>query len=125
VPSAGCFRVLPPEQQPGAHLPSLLHQHVERAARGAHVHDFQSDARTRECTPNGYRRKLLPIACAKQNELGFRIEERLKVAFDQIFDFGRSPIRQHCVRRQDATSVKHLFAHAELARCVRPYKSHR
>src|SRR5690606_4327663 len=60
-------------------------------------------------------REVLPIARAEQHELRFREEQRFEVALFEILDLGRSPIRHNRVRREDATSVKHLFTDAQLA----------
>ncbi len=71
------------------------------------------NTRAYERTANLNRRELLAIPGAQQYELRFHGEQRLEVALFEIRDFGRSPIWDNRLGRQDATSVKHLFTDAQ------------
>jgi len=62
------------EQQEGNHLPLLAHQHVERAAGGAGVHDFESDTGLEEPGAESRVRENLALAGAEQNDLGFEAQ---------------------------------------------------
>jgi len=115
VSSAGRFATGSRQEQRGSHTPPFLHQHVERSARCADIHYFQSNAPLSERRADVRRRKLLRRARAEQHQLRLKGEDRVEIRFRQGFDGAWRPARIERIGGHDAAVADDLLADADFA----------
>ena len=108
------------EQERRADPSFFLNQHVVGAARRAQVHRFQRHARLHECPANHRRREAMARSRTEQNELGFPSEEWREIVRDEVIDRARSPVGDHGIRQDDATSLQDVVANTYFVHRVRP-----
>lgn len=99
--------ILPSKQQHRHHPPPFAHQHVERAAGRAGIHDLEANARLEEMNTESRRREDLPPARPEEHDFRFELENTGCVVHAEIRDVAKRIVRPQRRRADDDGVVEH------------------
>ena len=102
------------QEQRGQHLPLLLHQHVEGAARRAELHHLEPDTTPGKLAAHLRWSEALRGTGAEQHELRDEREDRLEVSGRERIESGRRPVGDEPLGGHQAAALHALLADAQL-----------
>ncbi len=99
-------------------MPVLAHQHIERAAGGARVHDFEADPSLQETGAKCGFGEHLSFPGAEQEHLGFEAQNVGGVFVGEAADVGECGLGLNGRGGHDQSLLVPLFVDANLAAAI-------